>query len=91
VTAVGGLGLTAATGAAGEVALAHEPGHAPTSDVLALVTELLAHARAAVGAAAALVDEGNFGRELPVVLGAWAFRTRLPGVVPAEGEIESLA
>jgi len=71
--------------------LAHEPGDPPAADALALVAQLLAHARTAVGATAALVDEGNLGGELPVAFGAAAFRTCLPGVVSAGGEIERLA
>jgi len=91
VAAVGGAGLAAAPGAAGELLLAHQPGDAPAADLAALLAQLLAHARAAVGAAAAGVNEGDLGGELPVALRARAGRSPLPRVVAAGGKVEGLA
>ena len=91
MAAVGGLGLAALSATADEVALPHQPGDAPTTDVAALATELLAYARAAVGATAAQMDEGDLGGELPILQRAGAWRALLPGVIAALGELESLA
>jgi hypothetical protein len=57
----------------------------------ALLAELLLHARAAVGAPAAGMDEGDFGGELLIALRVQAWRAQLPGVIPAWGEFEGFA